>query len=205
MYYDMFLRHYILWALPSAVVALAVLLCLLPVRLRRMKRNGLKTTAFHEIGLAWLVVYIAVLLSVTLNLSRIWPPLFYGFPLPGVDWFGGNVNFMLFENIGSRSGIMMLIGNILLFVPLSLLAPLLWRRDSWRFAVLLGGALSLGIELIQLAIGRAFDIDDLLMNTLGALLGWMLHRLIRAHAPSFADRFRLRACESRNVSALVRQ
>ena len=64
--------------------------------------------------------------------------------------------------------------NILLFVPFGYLLPLLWKRaDRWWKVVLCGFVLSLGIELVQLATHLGmFDLDDLMNNTLGALLGW---------------------------------
>lgn len=73
-----------------------------------------------------------------------------------------------------------LIGNIAAFVPLGALAPMLsprWR--SWGRALLLGLLASGLIELAQLvaslAMGypwRVADVDDLLLNTLGTLLGF---------------------------------
>ena len=36
---------------------------------------------------------------------------------------------------------------------------------------------SLTIEIVQLKIGRTFDIDDVILNTCGGMLGYSLHRL----------------------------
>jgi glycopeptide antibiotics resistance protein len=44
--------------------------------------------------------------------------------------------------------------------------------------MLVGAALSLGIELSQLVNNRATDIDDLILNTFGAILGFLIYRLI---------------------------
>ena len=68
----------------------------------------------------------------------------------------------------------MLVGNVLLFLPLGLLMPVLWRRERLRDALLAGLALSLGIEVVQLVLGRFLDVQDLLLNVLGAGLGWGL-------------------------------
>lgn len=67
--------------------------------------------------------------------------------------------------------------NILLFVPFGYLLPLLWKRaDRWWKVVLCGFVLSLGIELIQMVTHLGmFDLDDLMNNSLGALLGWFCH------------------------------
>ena len=65
--------------------------------------------------------------------------------------------------------------NILLFIPLGFILPLLWKEFRSRKAMGITGFLvSLGIELAQLLNYRISDVDDLIMNTLGALLGYAL-------------------------------
>lgn len=70
--------------------------------------------------------------------------------------------------------------NVALFIPLGILLPLLHRAfRRWYAALAAGFALSLGIELAQLLTMRGmFDVDDLLNNTLGALLGWCAAELV---------------------------
>ena len=69
--------------------------------------------------------------------------------------------------------------NILLFVPLGFILPLLWKEFRSRRAMCLTGfLLSLGIELAQLLNYRVSDVDDLIMNTLGAFLGYALLMLL---------------------------
>ena len=73
--------------------------------------------------------------------------------------------------------------NIVLFVPLGFLLPLLWEKQNGLFRILLAGAsFSLLIELSQLLNIRNSDIDDLLLNTLGAIIGFALYRLFAAIA-----------------------
>ena len=70
--------------------------------------------------------------------------------------------------------------NIALFVPLGLLLPLLARPfRKWSRLLAAGFGSSLAIELCQLAAARGmFDVDDLLTNTLGAILGWSIVMLL---------------------------
>ncbi|MDI9498913.1 MAG: VanZ family protein [Bacillota bacterium] len=74
-----------------------------------------------------------------------------------------------------------LMGNFILLLPLGILLPQLDRR--WRSGVAVfasGVLLSLGIETLQWLTGcRIFDIDDILLNSLGALAGWALWRALR--------------------------
>lgn len=64
--------------------------------------------------------------------------------------------------------------NVILFLPLGFLVPFLWR--SWRLqnrVMTLGFMVSLSIEILQMFCARATDVDDLLMNTMGAVLGYL--------------------------------
>ncbi|MYU26766.1 VanZ family protein [Streptomyces sp. FBKL.4005] len=68
-------------------------------------------------------------------------------------------------------------GNLLLGVPFGVLVPVLAPRSRGVLRVTaLTALVMLMVELVQgaLVTGRAFDIDDVLLNTAGALLGWLL-------------------------------
>ncbi len=68
--------------------------------------------------------------------------------------------------------------NVLLFLPLGFFLPVLWRRfKGLGWTLLFGFCLSLLIELLQIFTFRATDINDLMTNTFGTLLGWCLGRL----------------------------
>lgn len=77
--------------------------------------------------------------------------------------------------------------NVLLFVPLGIFARLLWKRGLVGTG-LLGFGCSLLIEVTQLTANwgtapfqyRIFDVDDLITNTSGALLGWVAGALLLA-------------------------
>lgn len=76
--------------------------------------------------------------------------------------------------------------NIALFLPFGYLLPMLWRsHHSLRSVALSGAAFSLLIECSQLLTSRACDIDDLIANTLGAVLGyfswWFFGQLFGKH------------------------
>lgn len=69
--------------------------------------------------------------------------------------------------------------NAVMFAPLGFLLPVLWRKcRKWSVTTLTGFLLSLTIEVLQMFCFRATDVDDLLMNTLGALLGYFLAWII---------------------------
>ena len=68
--------------------------------------------------------------------------------------------------------------NILLFVPLGILLSAIWEEyASLKKVFLIGLGFSLMIEILQIFTFRLTDIDDLLTNTVGAILGYGLLNL----------------------------
>ena len=89
----------------------------------------------------------------------------------GESFFNPNLNLIPFVQ-GINSEFML---NILLFIPLGFLLPIINKAYAQiKKVVLLGGGLSLIIEISQLfTLFRATDINDLIANTLGAVMGWL--------------------------------
>ena len=79
-----------------------------------------------------------------------------------------------------------LAGNIFAFVPFGMMFPLTSTRLR-RFAIVFinGFVLVLGIELFQLisAFG-AFDVDDVILNCLGIVLGYVIYAASRSLFPA---------------------
>lgn len=70
-------------------------------------------------------------------------------------------------------------GNILLFVPMGIYVPLIKKSFSFLKTLLSLVLISLLIEGIQyLFILGSADIDDVLLNVMGGLLGWVFYRLL---------------------------
>ena len=70
-------------------------------------------------------------------------------------------------------------GNIILFVPLGFLLPRVFGRlQSWKSTLLCTVVIILCVEILQVITLLGYcDIDDLILNTLGAALGYGLHQL----------------------------
>jgi len=79
-----------------------------------------------------------------------------------------------------------LLGNILIFIPLGFLLPLLIRRFRNTLVILLAGFfLSVFYECFQLVTGiGVFDVDDMLLNTLGTAIGVIIFWMIKKLFPS---------------------
>lgn len=74
-----------------------------------------------------------------------------------------------------------LVGNLLLLLPVGLLGPIaLPAMDGWLRVFLVGLGLSLAIEAAQLVIpNRMADVDDVLLNVAGVLIGYAILSLVR--------------------------
>ena len=77
------------------------------------------------------------------------------------------------EQVGIPAAVLNLLGNVVGFMPLGYIPPILSARfRSIGKSLLLGFCISLLIELLQLVTRVGiFDVDDLILNTLGAGLG----------------------------------
>ena len=87
----------------------------------------------------------------------------------------------IFAYDSKKEALINTLGNILMFVPTGIILPILYKRlNSFWKVVAIGAAMSLAIELIQLLFPNSTtDIDDLILNTLGVILGYEIYRLFR--------------------------
>jgi len=80
------------------------------------------------------------------------------------------------QSIATRN----LLGNIILFLPFGFFIPIIFPKfNSYKKALLISIAFSLSFEITQLTLGiGSFDIDDLILNTLGAIIGYSIIKKI---------------------------
>ena len=184
--------RYLFAMLCGAVPALALFWCLRPLRVRRLRGKGLCSPPRREAVLALLWMYCggAAILGLTprwvvgslagLPLGMPWNPA--GLPV----FSPGNVSLVPFRTFSDS--VYILAANVILFMPFGFFAALLWRNYNWKRALLTGGCITLFIESCQLFIGRAFDIDDLMLNTLGVFGGFLLSPVLRRWLPRFTEK-----------------
>ncbi|WP_336317792.1 VanZ family protein [Streptomyces lavendofoliae] len=134
------------------------------------------------LAFAAMVAFAAVLAKLTLEPSAASEPMTHSNLRPG-DSIRDYLAQPAFRDTLKQLG-----GNVLLGVPFGVLLPVLVPRARGLVRVAVVTALvMLLVELVQGALitGRAFDVDDVLLNTSGALLGYLLlgRRLGRAVHP----------------------
>lgn len=88
------------------------------------------------------------------------------------------INWIPFRDFSSANIVGMSL-NILMFIPFGAFLPIYFGR-FWKMSttVLAGAFMSFTIEVLQLFTFRLTDIDDLIMNTLGTLLGYGIGAII---------------------------
>ena len=96
-----------------------------------------------------------------------------------------HVNFTAFKTMKIYKAFdKQITGNFVMLLPLGIYLPLLYRRFrklSGFFAVLIISFMtSVSIEILQLATSyRSTDIDDIILNTLGACAGFIIYQLLK--------------------------
>ena len=100
--------------------------------------------------------------------------------VPGIQYihWDPTLNLIPLQDF-SASNIAGMILNAVMFAPLGFLLPAYFERyRRWGRTLAAGFLTSLTVELIQLFTFRATDVDDLIMNTLGTLVGFLLAKLV---------------------------
>jgi glycopeptide antibiotics resistance protein len=66
-----------------------------------------------------------------------------------------------------------LVGNIVPFMPVGFLAPLVYPRMTWRTSLVLAIGTGLSMEIMEVVFRVGiFDVDDILLNALGVMMGY---------------------------------
>ena len=121
-----------------------------------------------------LAVYLLILFRITVFRSHTYP----------TDYA---VNLSLFTDLvatyhenGLWMVIYLVVGNIVWFVPFGFLLPMIWQKLK-AYTIPLSFCLTLTIELGQLVTGKGmFEIDDLVLNTVGAALGYLAYKIYKS-------------------------
>lgn len=117
--------------------------------------------------------------------------LFYVVTFQDVSWSTSNyVPFkeMFRYTLGSRMFFKNVVGNMLMFVPYGFFVAYFLKLKKARYIFLLSALVSITIETIQRVIGRVFDVDDIILNIIGGLFGFIVFKLIyffKGKAPEF--------------------
>ena len=129
-------------------------------------KNKEKMVLYKELLMLSFIIYILCLFQVV--------------TFQDINSFGSN-NFIPFREItrytfGSRLFIKNIIGNMLMFIPYGFFVAYYSKIDDWKHSFCLVLIASLVIESTQLAIGRVFDVDDIILNVVGGMVGYFMYK-----------------------------
>lgn len=133
-----------------------------------LTRKGRKTSKVHLWWTFIFVLYLYLCIDVA-GIGTIWQ-------------IGTHKTILRMDEINlipfSSDGVLTYLLNVIMFMPFGFLLPLLWKNKRQTLKVVgLSFLFSFLIEFCQLFNLRATDVDDLIMNTLGGVLGFLIWKM----------------------------
>lgn len=174
-FFDTYSGYFIL-ALPIAVIIAAVYGI---IRFRKDKSTPFLRKVFSCLFVCYMVGLVELVL--VLDVLRVfWYWIIYHMDC-GVELRFFDMTFNLipdfWHHINSE-----VIGNLLMFIPFGILYSLAKKNPSIKNTILTGFICTLSIEVLQPVFGRAFDINDVILNTVGVVAGtvvfFCVHKLV---------------------------
>ena len=116
--------------------------------------------------------------------------LFHVVTFQDVSW--STSNFIPFKEMfryefGTDLFFKNVIGNMIMFLPFGFFVSYFLNLDKIRYVFILSLVSSFSIETTQMVIGRVFDVDDIMLNIIGGILGYFIYRIlfkIKEHLPA---------------------
>lgn len=174
----------------AAFCAAVVIIAYIPIRAVWLKTEHIRRRPLtEETARALLAGYIAALINI------VWLPVpeaigtLFSDPRSFIDYFRGgsyarNYEVLRWLFVEFRPLMLLhdfeMLANIALFVPLGFLLPIAFKRLKWWQTDLICLGTTCIVETVQLFFGRACDLDDIIMNALGGIIGCALVRLLFA-------------------------
>lgn len=161
------------------------------IRVVIVKRNRLKVEWLQEMMKLLFTCYLTGLISLVVLPANFWLYFFGGVFLgwweemfPIFSFGGFNLVPSLIKALSGEFTIgswvrTMLIGNIVMFLPLGLFLPFVTGRVNRKNIFVVSIAIPLVAELLQMVFGRSFDVDDLICNFIGIVVGFFIGFAVR--------------------------
>ena len=185
--------------------AVIVFLCFKPYRMKALAAMKLKSSRQREIALILFIIAIFGILALTLWPAYIWEesPGIWGhlrILIARPTWSSSLslAPFAVFKDYMEdlfKSPVFFFVtltnffGNLAIFIPIGLFPALLFRNATWRRSAIIGFGMSSFIEVAQYFIMRNTAVDDIILNTAGAMCGYLIYLFIQKNFPKFAVGF----------------
>ena len=140
------------------------------VRIAAIRNNNEKLVFYKEFSNLLFIIYILLIYEL---LTRSELNTVRGYNLvPFTEIFR--------YEIGSQAFLMNVVGNIVIFIPFGYLISTYIKPKRILTILIVSVITSATVESVQLCIGRSFDIDDIILNSLGAIIGFLLYVALNA-------------------------
>ena len=179
---------YFLQAVPITIVVGIVYLIL---RLVFLKRKNRRIVWLSEIMRLLFVCYLTGLCSLVILPANFWLHVYDGIFFGWWEYIGtffkfGEINLIptivkcLSGDYSLGSWVKeMLVGNIIMFIPFGFFLPFVVEKLNRKKALIISLVVPLVVESLQLFVSRSFDIDDLICNFLGIIIGFIIAGMIK--------------------------
>lgn len=174
----------------SMVVFISVIWCLVRVICAKKARQ---VDWKREIQLIFVYICIVVVARFTFfpfsKVNGEIQPLVF----EGAKAFPFRINWIPFVNLFDypemRDILINVIGNTAMFLPLGIVWPSVYKELDTHWKVISAGiGVSLCIEILQLPFyDRVSDVDDLLLNTFGFIIGYLLYLLAKQVSKKYKE------------------
>lgn len=197
-----YLKEMLVLAIPAAII----FNCFLPYRKKALSAMGMKSSLRREVALTLFVMVIFGVLAMTVTPAYIWQKqgenalwgnLLIIMERPNAMTNVNLIPFMMFKDYfvdittgrGFFFTIINFFGNLAVFVPIGFFVALLFEKATWKRSFAVGLGMSFGIEVCQWFLMRSSDIDDIILNTFGAVLGYFVYLLLKKIFPQLTESF----------------
>ena len=138
------------------------------LRIYFLKKTNKKIHLYKEVPNLFFLIYILCLFQIVTSQD------ISGTHGINTDFFQELTRY----EFGTRLFYRNIIGNIVLFIPFSFFIAHIFKVRSHLIMYLFALLISLTIETTQLYIGRAFDVDDILLNVIGGIIGFLIYKFV---------------------------
>ncbi|MCI8346956.1 MAG: VanZ family protein [Bacilli bacterium] len=151
---------------PMILISIVIIVSL---RITYLIKNHKHLILYKELFMLSFIIYILCLFQVVTFQDD-------------VTWSSNN--FIPFREIfryrlGSRLFLKNVLGNVLLFMPFGFFASYYLNVKKSYSIIILTMIASISIESVQMSIGRVFDVDDILLNICGGILGYVVYYFLK--------------------------
>lgn len=147
------------------IVIISILYLPILVILKKKGKSVIRQLSYIGLICSIFLIIFATILFVPITFQ----PEAYILNIQPFNWIGGTDSF--------QQVVVEKVPNIMLFIPLGFFIPIVLKSKRKLYKTsLICFCVTFGVEFFQYFIGRSSDIDDIITNLLGAIIGYMIFK-----------------------------